>query len=209
MVFRDPGEEHYNPIVHGGYASTMLDTVLGCAHTTLAAGEAYSTLTLEVKMVRPITRDSGGRATGCPIAAAPGDREPGSSPRQAAGERHQHLHDPGRWLSRRRSRRDACRSAYCGPRSGRPVCPSKTILPPSAPAPGPRSMIQSACAITAWSCRRRSPTSPSRRGRDQGERMLGVREMRPGHGLVGSVVPPCQTFVWRGSAAGARRRRAS
>jgi uncharacterized protein (TIGR00369 family) len=57
-----PGEEHYNPIgvVHGGYASTLLDSALGCAvHTTLPAGEAYTTLTLEVKMVRPITRDTG------------------------------------------------------------------------------------------------------------------------------------------------------
>jgi uncharacterized protein (TIGR00369 family) len=57
-----PGEEHYNPIgvVHGGYASTLLDSVLGCAvHTTLPVGEAYTTLTLEVKLVRPITRDTG------------------------------------------------------------------------------------------------------------------------------------------------------
>src|SRR4051812_35380715 len=30
--------------------------------------------------------------------------------------------------------------------------PSKTIWPPSWPAPGPRSMIQSACAMTAWWC---------------------------------------------------------
>src|SRR5262245_51616044 len=30
--------------------------------------------------------------------------------------------------------------------------PSKTILPPSCPAPGPRSMIQSAWAMTAWWC---------------------------------------------------------
>jgi len=62
VFFGQPGEEHYNPIgvVHGGYASTLLDTVLGCAvHTTLAAGEAYTTLTLEVKLVRPITRDTG------------------------------------------------------------------------------------------------------------------------------------------------------
>lgn len=53
-----PGEEHYNPIgvVHGGYASTILDSALGCAvHTTLELGEAYTTLTLEVKLVRPIT----------------------------------------------------------------------------------------------------------------------------------------------------------
>ena len=57
-----PGEEHYNPIglVHGGYASTLLDSAAGCAvHTTLAKGEAYTTLTLEVKMLRPILRDTG------------------------------------------------------------------------------------------------------------------------------------------------------
>ena len=53
-----PGEEHYNPIgvVHGGYAATLLDSALGCAvHTTLEAGVGYTTLSLEVKMVRPIT----------------------------------------------------------------------------------------------------------------------------------------------------------
>jgi uncharacterized protein (TIGR00369 family) len=58
----EPGEEHYNPIgvVHGGYASTLLDSAMGCAvHTTLPAGAAYTTQTLEVKFVRPISRDSG------------------------------------------------------------------------------------------------------------------------------------------------------
>lgn len=58
----DPGEEHYNPIgfVHGGYAATMLDSALGCAvHTTLPAGVAYTSLGLEAKYVRPITRDTG------------------------------------------------------------------------------------------------------------------------------------------------------
>lgn len=58
----EPGEEHYNPIgvVHGGYASTVLDSAMGCAvHTTLPAGVAYTTLTLEVKFVRPIGRDTG------------------------------------------------------------------------------------------------------------------------------------------------------
>lgn len=57
-----PGEEHYNPIglVHGGYASTLLDSALGCAvHTTLPAGVAYTSLGLEVKFLRPITRDTG------------------------------------------------------------------------------------------------------------------------------------------------------
>jgi uncharacterized protein (TIGR00369 family) len=55
----DPGEEHYNPIgvVHGGYAATLLDSALGCAvHTTLPAGVGYTTLSLEVKFVRPLTR---------------------------------------------------------------------------------------------------------------------------------------------------------
>jgi uncharacterized protein (TIGR00369 family) len=53
-----PGEEHYNPIgvVHGGYAATLLDSALGSAvHTTLEAGVGYTTLSLEVKLVRPIT----------------------------------------------------------------------------------------------------------------------------------------------------------
>ncbi|MGZ5312043.1 MAG: PaaI family thioesterase [Solirubrobacterales bacterium] len=58
----EAGEEHYNPIgvVHGGWASTLLDSALGCAvHTTLPRGAAYTTLTLEAKFVRPITRDTG------------------------------------------------------------------------------------------------------------------------------------------------------
>ena len=57
-----PGEEHYNPIgvVHGGYASTILDSALGCAvHTTLPAGVRYTSQSLEVKYLRPITRDTG------------------------------------------------------------------------------------------------------------------------------------------------------
>jgi uncharacterized protein (TIGR00369 family) len=57
-----PGEEHYNPIgvVHGGYAATLLDSALGCAvHTTLPAGVGYTSLGLEVKYLRPISRDTG------------------------------------------------------------------------------------------------------------------------------------------------------
>jgi uncharacterized protein (TIGR00369 family) len=63
VVFEgEPGEEHYNPIgvVHGGYAATLLDSALGCAvHTTLPAGVGYTSLGLEVKFVRPISRDTG------------------------------------------------------------------------------------------------------------------------------------------------------
>lgn len=58
----EPGQEHYNPIgvVHGGYACTILDSALGCAvHTTLPAGVGYTSQTLEVKYLRPITADTG------------------------------------------------------------------------------------------------------------------------------------------------------
>ena len=58
----EPDEEHYNPIgvVHGGYAATLLDSALGCSvHTTLPKGVGYTSQTLEVKYLRPITRDTG------------------------------------------------------------------------------------------------------------------------------------------------------
>lgn len=63
-----PGFRHYNPIgvVHGGFAMTLLDSALGCAvHTTLKAGEGYTTLEVKVNLVRAITKDTGTvRATG-------------------------------------------------------------------------------------------------------------------------------------------------
>ena len=47
-------------MVHGGYASTILDSALGCSvHTTCAAGVGYTSQTLEVKYLRPILRDTG------------------------------------------------------------------------------------------------------------------------------------------------------
>src|ERR1044072_6251233 len=77
----EPGEEHYNPIgvVHGGYAATLLDSALGCAvHTTLPAGVAYTSLGLEAKYVRPITRHTGrvpARALGEPTALYGGRKQ--------------------------------------------------------------------------------------------------------------------------------------
>ncbi len=58
----DPGEFLYNPIgvVHGGFAMTLLDSAMGVAvHTTLAAGETYTSLETKVNFVRPITADTG------------------------------------------------------------------------------------------------------------------------------------------------------
>ncbi|MCZ7660749.1 MAG: PaaI family thioesterase [Xanthobacteraceae bacterium] len=45
---------------------TLLDSALGCAvHTTLKAGEGYTTLEVKVNLVRAITKDTGTvRATG-------------------------------------------------------------------------------------------------------------------------------------------------
>lgn len=57
-----PQEWHYNPIgmVHGGVAATLLDTVLGVSiHTTLDAGQAYSTVDLHLQYLRPVTIDTG------------------------------------------------------------------------------------------------------------------------------------------------------
>lgn len=57
-----PEEFHYNPIgvVHGGFAMTILDSAMGCAvHSTLAAGEGYTSLETSVNFVRPITLETG------------------------------------------------------------------------------------------------------------------------------------------------------
>ena len=58
----EPGEHLYNPIgsVHGGFAMALLDSAMGCAiHTTLQAGERYTTLEVKTNFVRPITVETG------------------------------------------------------------------------------------------------------------------------------------------------------
>ncbi|WP_051485871.1 PaaI family thioesterase [Nocardioides sp. J54] len=58
----DPEPRHYNPIgsVHGGVHATLLDSACGCAvHSTLAVGEAYTSLDLTVKFLKAVTVDSG------------------------------------------------------------------------------------------------------------------------------------------------------
>ena len=57
-----PGQHAYNPIgmVHGGYASTLLDSACGCAvHTRLSATQAYTTLELKVAYHKAITVETG------------------------------------------------------------------------------------------------------------------------------------------------------
>jgi len=57
-----PEEYHYNPIgvVHGGLAATLLDTAMGCAvQSKLPRGRWYTTLDIQVRYLRPLTRESG------------------------------------------------------------------------------------------------------------------------------------------------------
>jgi uncharacterized protein (TIGR00369 family) len=57
-----PQFRHYNPIgtVHGGFATTLLDSALGVAiFSTLAKGDTWTTLELKVNFVRALTKDSG------------------------------------------------------------------------------------------------------------------------------------------------------
>ena len=57
-----PGMHAYNPIgtVHGGYAASLLDSACGCAvHSSLAAGESYTTLELKIAYHRAMTETTG------------------------------------------------------------------------------------------------------------------------------------------------------
>src|SRR3954469_23087799 len=57
-----PTFRHYNPIgsVHGGYAATMLDSVMGLAiHTLLPAGTGYTSLEFKLSFIKAITEATG------------------------------------------------------------------------------------------------------------------------------------------------------
>lgn len=58
----EPQEFHYNSLgsVHGGVIATVLDIVLGSAvHSTLKAGQGFTTLTMELKYHRAVSVKSG------------------------------------------------------------------------------------------------------------------------------------------------------
>jgi uncharacterized protein (TIGR00369 family) len=63
VVFHSiPGFRHYNPIgsVHGGYAATLMDSVMGLAvHTMLPAGTGYTTLEFKISFIKGMTEDTG------------------------------------------------------------------------------------------------------------------------------------------------------
>jgi uncharacterized protein (TIGR00369 family) len=58
----EPGEQHYNPLgtVHAGFATTLLDSAMGCAFVSTAGpGTAWTTLELKANFTRPMTADTG------------------------------------------------------------------------------------------------------------------------------------------------------
>jgi uncharacterized protein (TIGR00369 family) len=62
VMYSTPGFRHYNPIgsVHGGYAATLLDSVMGLAiHTMLPPGTGFTTLEFKVSFIKGMTEDTG------------------------------------------------------------------------------------------------------------------------------------------------------
>jgi uncharacterized protein (TIGR00369 family) len=58
----EPGEQHYNPLgtVHAGFATTLLDSAMGCAFVSVAPpGTAWTTLELKANFTRAMTAETG------------------------------------------------------------------------------------------------------------------------------------------------------
>jgi uncharacterized protein (TIGR00369 family) len=57
-----PTAEFYNPLgtIHGSYAAALLDSCMGCAvHTSMKAGQAYTTLEYKISLIRGMTDNTG------------------------------------------------------------------------------------------------------------------------------------------------------
>lgn len=57
-----PTARFFNPLgsIHGGWTATILDSAMACAaHSTLKAGEGYTTLEMKINYVRPVMPESG------------------------------------------------------------------------------------------------------------------------------------------------------
>jgi uncharacterized protein (TIGR00369 family) len=65
VIHSIPAFRHYNPIgsVHGGYAATLLDSVMGLAvHTMLPPGTGYTSLEFKISFIKGSTLNVGRRA---------------------------------------------------------------------------------------------------------------------------------------------------
>lgn len=57
-----PSARFFNPLgtIHGGWTATILDSAMACAsHSTLKAGEGYTTLEMKLNYVRSVMPESG------------------------------------------------------------------------------------------------------------------------------------------------------
>ncbi len=63
VVFEgEPTERFFNPLgtIHGGWTSAILDSAMACAvHTTLQAGQGYTSVEMKLNFVRPILPELG------------------------------------------------------------------------------------------------------------------------------------------------------
>jgi uncharacterized protein (TIGR00369 family) len=63
VVFEgEPTENFFNPLgtIHGGWTSAILDSAMACAiHSTLNAGQGYTTVEMKLNFVRPILPNTG------------------------------------------------------------------------------------------------------------------------------------------------------
>lgn len=63
VVFEgEPNGDFYNPmgVVHGGWIASLLDTGMACAvHSVLEPGETFTTTSMSVNFVRPVTERLG------------------------------------------------------------------------------------------------------------------------------------------------------
>jgi uncharacterized protein (TIGR00369 family) len=57
-----PSDGFFNPLgtIHGGWTSAILDSAMACAvHTTLKAGQGYTTVEMKLNFVRPVLPELG------------------------------------------------------------------------------------------------------------------------------------------------------
>jgi uncharacterized protein (TIGR00369 family) len=57
-----PSPRYLNPLgaIHGGWTATLLDAAMAyCVHSTLKAGESYTTLEMKINYVRPVFPSTG------------------------------------------------------------------------------------------------------------------------------------------------------
>jgi uncharacterized protein (TIGR00369 family) len=63
VVFEgEPNGDFYNPMgtVHGGWLATLIDTAMACAvHSSLKAGEIFTTVEMNITFVRPVHETTG------------------------------------------------------------------------------------------------------------------------------------------------------